>query len=481
MWNNSSCWVEEDETLLLSSHIFQYLILIFSVTGNFLFILSLIARRGGMNFVDKLMCNSVICNLILVSVSIPTNLATTHSSATSDVCFPFGPIGCKFIHPLSTCAINSCVFTYIAIAFERWMVVSSIHYSPPSRKQVIIVFSIIHSCGFVSVIPYINTLKLERVKGLLDCRETWDMMSRKSYTLALFLIQYGIPVPLMMIFYIKTWLVIYQSNMQVITNLVQRKETVELKCVVRIHGSLSDTESENGTIDVNLSPVSSIEDTRCEETPTTSDEENNIVAACLISRKRSNSTVHMRKEPTLLITTTNESQIKFYRREALRRGRSKSVFRAENNQQSQQLFSSTHQLQIPSKNAKISFSKKYFSLTGGVNMKKQRSQSVALKRRYKQTRQLLIRFTIIMLVFTICMLPNQVLWHLVDFYYNGNEAFSSLTHDIAYLITYTNCIINPLIYGQYNKKFRANVSRTFITIRKRLRGFLPNFCIPYYK
>lgn len=97
------------------------------------------------------------------------------------------------------------------------------------------------------------------------------------------------------------------------------------------------------------------------------------------------------------------------------------------------------------------------------------AQIVAFKRRYEQTRRLLIRFTILMLVFTICMLPNQVLWLLIDFKYDGNEFFNSTTLFVAYLVTYVNCLLNPILYGQYNKTFCSNLHRVYRNFKKNIQ------------
>ena len=93
-------------------------------------------------------------------------------------------------------------------------------------------------------------------------------------------------------------------------------------------------------------------------------------------------------------------------------------------------------------------------------------QLVALQHRTKQTRILLVKFTIITLVFIFCNLPHQVLWLLIDFKHIGNEFFSQKTLNFAHLVTYTNCVINPLLYGQYNKKFRRNIQRNCQNLKK---------------
>ena len=48
--------------------------------------------------------------------------------------------------------------------------------------------------------------------------------SFQTYTMALFLLQYGIPVPLLITYYFKTWFVIYNSTKTVISSMMSRKK-----------------------------------------------------------------------------------------------------------------------------------------------------------------------------------------------------------------------------------------------------------------
>ena len=74
---------------------------------------------------------------------------------------------------------------------------------------------------------------------------------------------------------------------------------------------------------------------------------------------------------------------------------------------------------------------------------------IALKRQ-RQTMEMLRLFIIIVIVFTIFMLPNQVLWLLTSV---ANKRFSVRWWTISDCLTYTNAIVNPIIYG-FNKKYQ---------------------------
>ena len=86
---------------------------------------------------------------------------------------------------------------------------------------------------------------------------------------------------------------------------------------------------------------------------------------------------------------------------------------------------------------------------------------IALKRQ-RQTIEMLRLFIIIVIVFTIFMLPNQVSWFLTSV---ANKRFSIKWWTISDCLTYTNSIVNPIIYG-FNKKYQ----RVYISLMKQSIG-----------
>ena len=77
-----------------------------------------------------------------------------------------------------------------------------------------------------------------------------------------------------------------------------------------------------------------------------------------------------------------------------------------------------------------------------------------------------------MAVFVVCTLPHQVLWLLIDFKFSGDEYFSPTILNVAHLITYANCVINPLLYGHYDKKFRLNILRVYQDFKRYVQYFV---------
>ena len=86
------------------------------------------------------------------------------------------------------------------------------------------------------------------------------------------------------------------------------------------------------------------------------------------------------------------------------------------------------------------------------------SSAVAINRQ-KQTAQILRLFIVIVIVFSIFMLPNQISWILNTV---RKQRFSNKWWTVSDWLTYTNSVVNPIIYG-LNKKYR----QVYMSILKR--------------
>lgn len=73
-------------------------------------------------------------------------------------------------------------------------------------------------------------------------------------------------------------------------------------------------------------------------------------------------------------------------------------------------------------------------------------------------------FIVVVLVFSVCMLPNQVVWLWADFGNGTKHRNFQMAAVICWLFTYTNSVCNPAIYFRFSKDFRAG-------LKKLLRNF----------
>ena len=120
-WNNTNVTttgspiVARSTTMEMVTKVAQCTVLVLTALSNFMLILSLkIRQSGGLKLVDKLMLNTVVCNVLLVVISIPIEFFASHIHN-----YPFANFVCTLVSPLSTYLLNCSVFTYVVIAIER--------------------------------------------------------------------------------------------------------------------------------------------------------------------------------------------------------------------------------------------------------------------------------------------------------------------------------------------------------------------------
>ena len=70
-------------------------------------------------------------------------------------------------------------------------------------------------------------------------------------------------------------------------------------------------------------------------------------------------------------------------------------------------------------------------------------------------------FIVVVVVFAIFMFPNQVVWLWADFGGGINSPNFTNISIVCWLFTYTNCVVNPIIFGVFSKDFRKGFKRIF--------------------
>lgn len=73
-------------------------------------------------------------------------------------------------------------------------------------------------------------------------------------------------------------------------------------------------------------------------------------------------------------------------------------------------------------------------------------------------------FIVVVVVFAIFMFPNQVVWLWADFGGGINSPNFTKLSIICWLFTYTNCVVNPVIFGVFSKDFCKGFKRIFKSI-----------------
>jgi len=73
-------------------------------------------------------------------------------------------------------------------------------------------------------------------------------------------------------------------------------------------------------------------------------------------------------------------------------------------------------------------------------------------------------FIVVVVVFAIFMFPNQVVWLWADFGGGINSPNFTNISIVCWLFTYTNCVVNPVIFGVFSKDFRKGFKKIFESV-----------------
>nr|QBS47871.1 neuropeptide-like GPCR [Tripedalia cystophora] len=184
-------------------------VLMLSIAGNIILICAICKFRKLRTVPNFLVLNLSICDLLVVISSIPFQVAYEELAY-----FPFGRVGCKTLWPVATGGVNAGVLTLVAIAVERYKAITSPMSFRFNRYRALSTIFLTHVIGICAVVPY--SLSLHYSTSQVDCLETWSRKSRQIYTLTLFLLQYAIPLPVIVTLYSLSWNKLRHQNMETI-------------------------------------------------------------------------------------------------------------------------------------------------------------------------------------------------------------------------------------------------------------------------
>lgn len=326
--NESSLLMAADTELRAAKFTVYVIIFLFSLTGNTLVILSVILFKRLKTVPNIFIANLAACDLVTTVSSIPFDLPAEELGY-----WPYGAFMCKILWPLATFSTTSAVFTLLAISADRYgALLHPLNFRYKiTRRKCSFVMCFVYFLAATAVSPYLVFLKLfpPEEPGLMpQCGEDWpELRLRKSYTVFLFVIQYGIPLVIMCYIYIRLGCLLQQNT-------------------------------------------------------------------------RKASAMSLEKKP----------------------------------------------LQSPHR--KIS----QFSTNSGSSLRNRQS---SMQRRKEQNDKTVKMFLVIVMIFLVFMLPNQILWILYDF--GNSQGLNDHINLIAFVcraFTYTNSVLNALVYGAWNNNFR---------------------------
>lgn len=185
-------------------------IFILTIVGNVL-VITVIKNDPRMRSSSHiLVLNLAICDLITPTISLPFDLAYEELQYH----WPFGVTMCKILWPAQTFSTTSSVLILTAICIDRYR---ALVYPFKVRWAGKFCFMIcaIYCLSIAVIIPYVLVLRRERNGDTYDCVEEWPRPQKKfrqAYTILLCLLQYALPLVLMITLYSKTLKSLYDSS-----------------------------------------------------------------------------------------------------------------------------------------------------------------------------------------------------------------------------------------------------------------------------
>lgn len=449
-FSNSSTIPYQLEPQLRETQIAEIVILTIMLcaclVGNILVLSVILSTKKLRTPANFLIANLAVCDVTCAILAIPFTLII-YNILYGHKSYPYGYIGCKFLWPMTTQASNGSVFTLVTISIERYVNTSSIRIVL-TKKRIAYVVMVIHLLAFILVLPYISHLSYIVIEENAYCYEAWDEeWHQQYYTISLVLLQYVIPLFIMVTFYSLSWWRIYTRNRE----MIRMSEDYESKMTWRIEkkkreSMLADhkkntSESKTCLIKSTSKEVATVEQNRPNET-----KPNDLVLDEVVRRGTIERIMQFHYESQRESSNNNNNSTKL-RSFSLPGSLTRRASRDK--RLSSMRFVETQKL-IDTRHDSVGSS----SIKEMKRFRRSEYRSQAAFVRHQQSVKTLKMFTVVVIVFAVFALPNQISWGLQIF-----DRIPPIVLDIFIVMTYVSSVVNCWIYGGFNKAIRDEYGR----------------------
>ncbi|XP_022797484.1 galanin receptor type 1-like [Stylophora pistillata] len=317
---------------------FYFIILSASTFGNSMLAHIIIHTRKMRTASNFLILNLAICDLVTPLISIVFDFILEENNYD----WIYGEAMCSILWPTQTYFTCASSLTLAGISLDRYRIILHPFKIRLTSKQISLLIFLVHVCSLVAVAPYGYFLVLRNG----SCEENWPKFSyRQAYTFFLFLVQYAMPLVIMIFMYTMA-----------------------------------------------------------------------VRALCQTSRKTRDNSI-CAKTPQFIVKKLKLEA----KQQEKHRGLSKSHYT-------------------------------FIRRLGKLN-----TRDIWKTPNARATKM----FIVIVTVFAIFMFPNQIVWLWADFGGGINHPDFTKLSIICWLFTYTNSVVNPVIFGLFSKDFRKGFRRIF--------------------
>lgn len=185
------------------------IIFILGMIGNIAMIFLLKRRRCRRRESPSnlLLLHVVFSETSVLLLNIPFDISLIHVGHR----WIFGPAMCKILWPLQTLSLGSFVWTLTLLSYQRYRGIVNPckpKLSTRSLNQIVLTIWVL---SFAVVVPYGIFLEYQND----NCIETWNLQTRKCFTIIFFVVQYALPLIITMYCYIKITIVVRRGHASV--------------------------------------------------------------------------------------------------------------------------------------------------------------------------------------------------------------------------------------------------------------------------
>lgn len=168
------------------------------LTGNLLVVVIIVRRKTRKSMNDFFVLNLSVSDLCLILFCLPALIYVEL------IGFVGSRFYCKFVWPMVTVSYCSSIFTITSMACYRCRVLLHPLELPPRRKYVLLWISSTWFLSFIIALPLIIASEFREQFQGSTCYEDWPSVSSKgAYTVALFILQYLLPLLTIAVAYIR--------------------------------------------------------------------------------------------------------------------------------------------------------------------------------------------------------------------------------------------------------------------------------------
>lgn len=154
-------------------------------------------RRTAKSFI-RLIQNLACADLLFLFFTVPFDSAWWLESPTE---FPYGGAACKLFWPLQNAAFEAMVLTYVMLSFHRTYGIKQALFAQMNDLFMLFIVFLIWIGSLLTALPYVIFLNYDAAR--LSCHEMWPLLDdRRAYGGVLFVVQYVVPLMVLIIMYI---------------------------------------------------------------------------------------------------------------------------------------------------------------------------------------------------------------------------------------------------------------------------------------